>query len=69
MKVTLKFEDFEEAKHHLNGMNYYCCLWDLKEHLRFKLKYEELSEDEYRVIEEIQTRFFEILEGNDVNLN
>lgn len=69
MKITLKFEDYEEAEHHLKGFDYSCALWDFSQWMRSQLKHGELTEAKWTVYEEIQKKFFSILDENNVNLN
>lgn len=69
MKAILKFslpeeqEDFDLAVH---GSKWMSACWDIDQHLRNKLKYEQLSEDTYKALEETREKFREIL--TDYNL-
>lgn len=69
MKITLEFENYEEAEHHLNGFDYRIALEDFHNWLRSQLKHGELTEAKWSVYEEIQKKFFSILDENNVNLN
>jgi hypothetical protein len=69
MKITLEFESMEDAKPYINGLDYFSALWDFQQFLRAQLKHGELTEAKWTVYEEIQQRFFSILEENNVNLN
>ena len=68
MKINLEFEDYEQAEHYIKGSNYYCALWDLSQHLRDKLKYAELTDCQHDVYEELEKRFYDILEDNNAKL-
>ena len=68
MKINLEFEDLEDAMPHIHGTNYYCALWDLSQHLRDKLKYAELTDCQHDVYEELEKRFYDILEDNNAKL-
>ncbi len=69
MKITLEFESLEDAKPHLNGLDYFSALWDFSQWMRSQMKHGELTEAKWTVYEEINERFFSILEENNVNLN
>lgn len=69
MKITLEFENYEDAKDYIKGVDYYVSLWDFSQYLRLKLKHGFITENESKVYEEVQKQFFSILEENNVNLN
>jgi hypothetical protein len=69
MKITLEFESLEDAQPHLNGLDYSDALEDFHNWMRHKLKHGELTEAKWSVYEEIQKKFFSILDENNVNLN
>ena len=57
---------------------YYCAnkgtamlnvLWELKAELRSMLKYGELPDQQYEIVENIQEYLIDILNENDVNLD
>ena len=59
MKKILEFnypEDEEEFKLHLAGPELSFVLTDLDNYLRAKLKYEELTETQYSVYEEVREK-------------
>jgi hypothetical protein len=68
MKVNLEFDDLEDAMPHIHGSNYYCALWDIKESLRNTLKYAELTDCQHDVYEELERKFYDILEHNNATL-
>jgi hypothetical protein len=72
MKAKLIFnlpEDQNEWENAVNANAMYCALWDIQQELRTLWKYEELSEDEWKIVERIRNKFFDILEENNINLN
>ena len=69
MKITLEFESLEDAQPHLNGFDYRIALEDFHNWMRSQLKHGELIEAKWEVYEEIQKKFFSILDENNVNLN
>jgi hypothetical protein len=72
MKATLEFnlpEDDAEYYCATKGSAMYASLWDIQQELRKLYKYEELNEDEWKMVERIRDSFHAILQDNDVNLN
>jgi len=47
----------------------YAALWDISQELRTLWKYEELSEEEWKIVERIRENFYDILQKNNINLN
>ena len=72
MKAELKFklpEDTNEFIIAINGSNYYNSLWDMSGYLRHTLKHIDLTDEQDKIVGEIQDRFNEILDDNNVNLD
>jgi hypothetical protein len=72
MKAKLIFnlpEDQNEWENAINGNAMYSALWDISQELRTLWKYEELNEDEWKIVERIRNKFFDILQENNINLN
>jgi hypothetical protein len=72
MKVTIEFnlpDDEYEYRNSVKANEMYNALWDIKNNLRNKLKYGDLSESEYKTIESIQDKFFEILNEYEIVIN
>jgi hypothetical protein len=72
MKAKLIFnlpEDQNEWDNAVNANAMYSALCDLEQELMTLWKYEELSEDEWKMVARIRNKFFEILEVNNINLN
>jgi hypothetical protein len=72
MKAVLKFNlpdeqhDFDLA---IQGGKMYSALWDISQELRAIWKYEELSDEEFKMVERIRDKFYEILGDNQINLD
>jgi len=72
MKATLEFnlpEDQHEFDLAIQGSNMYSALWDISQELRKLWKYEELSDEEWKMVERIRDKFYEILGDNQINLD
>ena len=72
MKATLKFnlpEDQAEFDLAVQGSKMYSALWDISQELRAIWKHEELSDEEFKMVERIRNKFFEILEDNQITLD
>lgn len=72
MKAKLTFnlpEDKHEWDNAVKADAMFCVLWDVKQELRSLLKYQELTSEQYDIVEKISDKFYMILEENNVNLN
>ena len=72
MKVTIEFnlpDDEYEYRNSVKANEMYNALWDIKQELRSALKYGNLTEYEYKTMESIRDRFFEILNGYEIVIN
>ena len=72
MKATLKFnlpEDQAEFDFAVQGSNMYSALWDISQELRTLWKYEELTDEEFKIVEKIRNKFYEILDENQIKLD
>ena len=72
MKATLEFNLPEEQAEHycaIKGADMLNVLWELKAELRAMLKYGDLPDKQYEIVEKIQGYLLESLSDNDVNLN
>jgi hypothetical protein len=72
MQSILKFnlpEDNEEFQMSINGHKYHCAINDILQHLRDKIKYSDLNENELKVYEDIRIKIFEILDEYNLNNN
>lgn len=72
MKATLEFnmpEDQVEFDFAVHGGKMYSALWDVSQELRTLWKYEELSEEEFKIVERIRNKFYEILDDHQIKLN
>lgn len=72
MKATLEFNlPDEQAEHYcaIKGADMLNVLWELKAELRAMLKYGELPDQQYEIVEKIQDYLIHSLNDNDVNLD
>jgi hypothetical protein len=72
MKATLEFNlPDDQAEHYcaIKGADMLNVLWELKAELRAMLKYGELPDTQYDIVEKIQDFLMSSLDDNDVNLN
>ncbi len=72
MKARLTFnlpEDQAEFDFAVQGSKMYLALWDISQEIRTLWKYEELSEEEWNMVERIRDKFYEILNDNHIELN
>ena len=63
MKVTLEFEDYDDAMTAMQGGDWKLLVWNLDESLRYNIKHSEKDEPE---LKGIRDRLYELL--NDYNL-
>ncbi len=73
MKATLTFnynteepEELEEIKKIIAWESPYHVLWAIGDHIRSKLKYHDLTEEQAAVYEEIQKLMYDELQEHDV---
>jgi hypothetical protein len=72
MKATLEFNLPEDQAEHycaIKGADMLNVLWELKAELRSMLKYGELPDTQYEIVEKIQNFLMSSLDDNDINLN
>jgi hypothetical protein len=72
MKATLEFNlPDDQAEHYcaIKGADMLNVLWELKAELRSMLKYGELPDQQYEIVEKIQDFLMSSLNDNDVNLD
>lgn len=72
MKATLEFNlPDEDAEFYCatKGQAMLNALWEINTELRKLWKYEELNEDEFKMVERIRQEFFDILRENEINLD
>jgi hypothetical protein len=72
MKAILEFNLPEEQAEHycaIKGADMLNVLWELKAELRSMLKYGELPEQQYKIVEKIQDYLIHSLNDNDINLD
>ena len=72
MKAILEFNLPEEQAEHycaIKGADMLNVLWELRAELRAMLKYGELPDEQYEIVEKIQGFLIDSLNENDVNLD
>jgi hypothetical protein len=72
MKAKLTFqlpEDQIEFDLAVQGSKMYSALWDISQELRQLWKYEQLKDDEFKMVERIRDKFHEILDENQIRLD
>jgi len=72
MKATLEFNlPDEQAEHYcaIKGQDMLNVLWELKSELRSMLKYEELPDQQYEIVEKIQNFLMSSLDDHEINLD
>ena len=72
MKAILEFnmpEDQVEFDFAVQGSKMYSALWDISQELRTLWKYEELNDEEFKIVERIRDKFYEILDENQIKLD
>jgi hypothetical protein len=72
MKAKLTFnlpEDQAEFDFAVQGSKMYSALWDISQELRAIWKYEELTDEEFKIVEKIRNKFYEILDENQIKLD
>jgi len=71
MKATLEFdlpEENEEHKDAINGHLWKKVVWDLSQHLRSKIKYSDLSDDQYKIYEDLREQLWQYINENELGL-
>jgi hypothetical protein len=68
MKITLEFEDYEEAEVHLRGGDYFSALHEFKNWLRSEWKHGDYEEKEFEIVEKIYLIFNETLNDYKIDL-
>jgi hypothetical protein len=72
MKAILEFDlPDEQAEHYcaIKGQDMLNVLWELKAELRSMLKYEELPDQQYEIVEKIQNFLMSSLDDHEINLD
>jgi hypothetical protein len=60
MKITLEFDNAEEAREALDASKYRIALWDIEQELRKRYKYSD-DDHEIRIAKELRTFFYDTL--------
>lgn len=70
MKVIFEFnkpEDNEDLAIHMKAIEYHIVIYELDNYLREKLKYEELTEEQNKLVSEIRNKLTELRNENGIN--
>ena len=71
-KVTIEFNTIDE-QHELelciNAGKWYSIVWDYSQYLKTRLKYEALSYDAYKAIEEVREKLHELLNDEGLKID
>lgn len=68
MKITLEFENYEEAEDHLRGGEYYLALHEFKQWLRSEWKHGDHDEKEFKIVDKLYEQFNEIITHYKIDL-
>lgn len=72
MKAILEFnlpEDNHEFENATNGAKMKSVLWDLREYLRHRLKYEDYNHDQFEVLDDCRSKLIDLLFENNIDLD
>lgn len=72
MKAILEFNLPEEQAEHycaIKGADMLNVLWELRAELRSMLKYGDLPDQQYEIVQKIQGYLIQCLNENDINLD
>ena len=72
MKAIIEFNLPEDQAEHycaIKGQDMLNVLWELKSELRSMLKYGDLPEDQYEIVEKIMGFLISSLESHEINLD
>lgn len=70
-KIILEFDGIEErqdARDALDVMKWKSVVWDLDQHLRSELKYNDLPDDVYEALEQLRERLRNLVSDNNLDL-
>jgi len=68
MKITLEFEDYEEAEFHLRGGDYFQALHEFKYWLRNEWKHGDYEQYQFETLDKIYEKFNETLNDYKIDL-
>jgi aminoglycoside phosphotransferase (APT) family kinase protein len=71
-KVTIEFdsiEDKDEMEMCINGSKWYLVAWEMKQYLRTRLKYEELNDGQYQIVEQTIDNLNQLMRDNGVTFD
>ena len=73
MKAILEFDlnEPDDREAHLRAtlsLDMALAIWDMQQEFRSRIKYGQLSDEEYRVTEDLKDRFYQILNEKGIDL-
>jgi len=74
MKAILEFDlnDHDDREAHLRAtlsLDMAIAIWDMQQEFRGRLKHGDLSEEEYKVTEDLRNKFYQILNHRGIDLD
>jgi len=71
MKITLEFDNYEDAQMAMNGHIYSMAIFEFDQYIRSETKYnsDNLSEETYIAYQHLREKLKEILQENNLNIN
>jgi hypothetical protein len=68
MKITLEFEDYEQAEHYLKGSDYFSAMHEFKNWLRNEWKHGDYEQYQFEMLDKIYENFNEIITHYKIDL-
>jgi hypothetical protein len=68
MKITLEFENLDEAEHYLKGSDYFEALHEFKNWLRNKWKHGDYEQYQFEMLDKIYEKFNETLNDYKIEI-
>ena len=69
-KVILEYDSIEDARVAIDGWNWQNAMWELDQHLRSEIKYnDKLTGETQDAFEKVRDKIREILSNNHIDLN
>jgi len=70
MKITIEFEDTDDARDALDGYKWKLAVWDIDQKLRYSMKYDEkLHPEVYDAFEKLRDEIREILSSYKIQMD
>jgi hypothetical protein len=69
-KVILEYDSIEDARAAIDGWYWQNAMWELDQHLRSEIKYNDVVNEETKdTYDQIRKKIREILSNNNINLD